>query len=131
LERHPQFNGLIRVEKQFPRGRVVAAVDAGQMRQVLWNLCDNAVRAMPDGGTLRVGLEEDNGVVRIRVADTGMGMSSEQREKIFEPFETGFPGGTGLGLAIVYQIIQSHGGRVGADPVLPCGSVFTVELPRS
>ncbi|MGH9787222.1 MAG: two-component system sensor histidine kinase NtrB [Candidatus Acidiferrales bacterium] len=130
LERHPQFNGGIRVEKQLPRGRVVASVDAGQMRQVLWNLCDNAVRAMPDGGTLRVGLEEGNGVVRVRVADTGVGMAPEQREKIFEPFETGFPGGTGLGLAIVYQIIQSHGGRVGVEAVHPCGSVFIVELPR-
>jgi len=130
LERHPRRNGAIRVEKRFPLGAVEAAVDASQIKQLLWNLCDNALRAMPAGGTLRVTLEEDDGVVRIRVADTGVGLRPEQLEKIFEPFESSFVGGTGLGLAIVYQIVQGHGGRIWARPLPPQGSEFTVELPR-
>lgn len=129
LERHPQFNGRIQVEKQFPPRGVWAAVDAGQIKQVFWNLCDNALQAMPGGGTLRVRIEESNGSVRIRIADTGVGLSPAQCEKIFEPFESSFVGGTGLGLAIVYQIVQGHGGRIWARPGQPAGSEFTLELP--
>lgn len=130
LERHPQFSENIRVERQFAGGRVNAVVDSGQMQQVIWNLCDNALRAMPSGGTLQVGLEEGNGRVRICVADTGVGLKDEDCEKIFEPFQSTFAGGTGLGLAIVYQIVQNHGGQVWARPRKPRGCEFTVDLPH-
>ena len=129
LERHPQFSGSIRVEREFPPDGVRIEVDPGQMKQVIWNLCDNALRAMPGGGTLRIGVEPGNGKVRLRVTDTGVGMTLERCEKIFEPFESSFVGGTGLGLAIVYQIVQGHGGRVWAHPGRPAGSEFIVELP--
>lgn len=130
LKRHPRFNESIEVKKEFPSAGLEVDVDSAQMKQLFWNLCDNALQAMPKGGTLAVGLEEQNGRVRIQVSDTGVGLTPEQCEKIFEPFEGKFVGGTGLGLAIVYQIVQSHGGRVWASPAQPSGSQFTVELPR-
>ncbi|MFQ5723838.1 MAG: PAS domain-containing sensor histidine kinase [Terriglobia bacterium] len=129
LQRHPQFDGKVRVEKKFPAGGVQVEADPGQMKQVFWNLCDNALRAMPGGGTLRIEVEQPDGVVRIRVADTGVGLKPEECEKIFEPFESSFVGGTGLGLAVVFQIVHGHGGRVWARPRDPDGSEFTVELP--
>lgn len=130
LERHPHFSDKIRVERQFPSASVNALVDSGQIKQVIWNLCDNALRAMPGGGALQVRLEEGNGRVRIRVADTGIGLREEDCEKIFEPFQSTFAGGTGLGLAIVDQIVQNHGGTVWARPRKPRGCEFTVDLPR-
>jgi two-component system sensor histidine kinase PilS (NtrC family) len=129
LERHPQFNGKIQVERVFPRQGARALVDPGQLKQVLWNLCDNALRAMPNGGTLRVSMEQEGGRVRIRVADTGIGLTPDQRQKIFEPFESSFAGGTGLGLAIVQQIVEGHGGRIWANSAVPAGTEFTIELP--
>ena len=68
---------------------------------------------MPDGGTLTVGLE-DAAVLGAhpRSAIPASGSIREQRAKIFEPLQSGFPGGTGLGLAIVYQIVQAHSGRI-------------------
>ncbi len=129
LGRHPQFDGQVRLEKDFPSAAVHVEADPGQMKQVFWNLCDNALRAMPSGGTLRIAVEPGNGRVQVRVMDTGMGLSREQCQKIFEPFESSFVGGTGLGLAVVYQIVHGHGGRVWARPRPSGGSEFTVELP--
>ena len=129
LAQNPSFGGSIEVRKEFPGGPVVVAVDSAQIKQVLWNLCDNAVRAMGEGGVLRVGVARRNGSVLLHVQDTGCGLTEEQRDKIFEPFETGFERGTGLGLAIVYQIVQAHGGRVWAEDAGDKGTRFLVDLP--
>jgi two-component system sensor histidine kinase PilS (NtrC family) len=139
LEHHPSFGPSCRVEKRFPPHSVLARVDADKLRQVFWNICDNALKAMPEGGTLTAALEEPsaNGTkpqrarcVRVSLQDTGVGLTREQLEKLFEPFQSGFTNGTGLGLAIVYQVVEGHGGHVRVESEPGKGSRFVIDLPR-
>jgi len=110
---------------------VVIAADTSQLKQIFWNLARNAIQAMPDGGTLKVGLESiPNNRVRIIFEDTGRGMSQEQVEQLFEPFANSTTGGTGLGLSIVYQIVKDHNGAINVRSIEGSGSVITIELPR-
>ena len=104
--------------------------DGDKIKQVFWNFCENAVRAMSSGGVLSVSLEQVGEDWQVNFADTGPGMSRQLVEKIFEPFQSQFEGGTGLGLAIVYQIVQAHEGKVWARSKVGEGSVFVLRLRR-
>jgi two-component system, NtrC family, sensor histidine kinase PilS len=131
IERHAGVLGKVRVERVFPGGKLRAQVDRDAMKQVFWNLCNNALRAMPEGGVLTVGLETVADSVRISIRDTGIGFDPRATARIFEPFQSGFAGGTGLGLAIVYQILQAHKGHIRVETEPGLGTEFVVEFPRS
>jgi two-component system sensor histidine kinase PilS (NtrC family) len=124
-------NTGIRIERHYSVNQAVALVDGDRVKQVFWNFCENAVRAMRQGGTLTVGIEEFGTDWQFTFADTGQGMSPQTVEKIFEPFQSQFEGGTGLGLAIVYQIVQAHEGKVWARSKLGHGCTFVLRLRRA
>jgi two-component system sensor histidine kinase PilS (NtrC family) len=120
----------ITIERRFPAGQAWTTADGDKIKQVFWNFCENAVRAMKGGGALTVTVELIGEDWQVGFTDTGAGMSPQQIEKIFEPFQSNFEGGTGLGLAIVYQIVQAHGGKVWARSKPEKGTTFVLRLHR-
>jgi two-component system sensor histidine kinase PilS (NtrC family) len=123
-------NSAIRIERKYQVTKAWTLVDGDKIKQVFWNFCENAVRALRDHGTLTVSVESSGDDWQINFADTGPGMSPQLIEKVFEPFQSQFEGGTGLGLAIVYQIVQAHEGKVWARSKVGQGSVFVLKLRR-
>jgi two-component system sensor histidine kinase PilS (NtrC family) len=132
LEHRPAVQKAgIRVERKYAVKEAWTSADGDKLKQVFWNFCENAVRAMKSGGTLTVSLEGSGDDWQVNFADTGPGMEPQLIEKVFEPFQSQFEGGTGLGLAIVYEIVQAHEGKVFARSKLGHGSVFVVRLRQS
>ena len=131
-QRFEAQNTSIQIERRYAVDKAIALADGDRVKQVFWNFCENAVRAMSkQGGKLTVGIEEAEAEWQFTFADTGPGMSSQMVEKIFEPFQSQFEGGTGLGLAIVYQIVQAHEGKVWARSKPGQGCTFVLRLKRA
>ena len=120
----------VRIERVCSHGEAFAEGDGDKLKQVFWNLCSNAVRAMPAGGTLTVSLDSVGDNWRISFHDTGVGIPPKLIEKIFEPFQSGFEGGTGLGLAIVYRIVQAHQAQIYVASEPGRGTTFTLLFRR-
>jgi two-component system sensor histidine kinase PilS (NtrC family) len=123
-------NTGITIESRFSVPEALVIADGDRIKQVFWNIAENAVRAMRDGGTLKVGIDRLGDDWQVSFADTGTGMTPQQTEKIFEPFQSNFEGGTGLGLAVVYQIVQAHEGKVWARSKPGQGTTFILRLRR-
>jgi two-component system sensor histidine kinase PilS (NtrC family) len=121
--------GII-IESQIAVAAALVLADGDKIKQVFWNFAENAVRAMRNGGTLNVCIESLGDDWQVSFADTGTGMTPQQTEKIFEPFQSNFEGGTGLGLAVVYQIVQAHEGKVWARSKPGQGTTFVLRLRR-
>ena len=106
--------------------------DPQRLRQAIWNLCLNAVQAMPDGGELRVGartLHERGNRLQISIADTGQGIADGDLPHIFEPFFSTKPEGSGIGLALVYRVVEEHGGSIEVRSRVSEGTTFLLTLP--
>jgi signal transduction histidine kinase len=122
--------GAVRVESRLQEGLPPVAGDRDLLARALGNLVGNAQDAMPDGGILRVSTAVVEGSIAIEVADTGPGLTEEQRTRLFTPYFTTKKGGTGLGLAIVQGIVSDHGGRIQVVSEPGQGTTFTLLLPR-
>lgn len=117
------------IKEEYPSEPVYYQGDPNQIRQIFWNLSRNAIQAMPHGGELRVALDaRPKRDVTIAFSDTGEGMSREQRDRLFEPFNSS-SGGTGLGMAIVYQLVRDHNGKINVDSETGKGTRIAIRLP--
>jgi two-component system sensor histidine kinase PilS (NtrC family) len=128
LLEHRASPGSLKVIREFAPS-IPWAVDAQQFRQILWNLCLNAVEAMPDGGELRVSVAVRGETLEVAVSDTGDGIATADVSHVFEPFFSTKPEGTGLGLALVHRIVLDHGGEIDVRSSPGLGTTFTLALP--
>jgi two-component system sensor histidine kinase PilS (NtrC family) len=117
-----------------PAEPVCCLADAAQIRQIVWNLASNGLRAMPDGGALTLRVSAQDGStpgpwLLLSVQDEGVGIAAAELDGILQPFRGGFERGTGLGLSIVHRIVSDYGGelRVSSEPRQ--GTTVTVALP--
>lgn len=117
------------------RERIVIPCDRGKIEAVLLNLLSNAVKFTKTGGSITVGVREDNGRAVLTVKDTGIGIPAEEQRRIFERYarlqDQGAPQaeGSGIGLHAVKSIVEQHGGKISVESQYGKGSEFTVELP--
>jgi len=128
--------GRVRLELGLAPGDYRLWADAPRLTQVFWNLLNNAVKFTPDGGAVMVRSSADDGLLRIEVSDTGIGIEPDMLPRIFDAFEqaerriTRRFGGLGLGLAVSKAIVEMHGGTLTAESAgHGKGATFRVELP--
>ena len=128
-ESHPRLAITTRAPDELPQ----LDVDPDQFRRAIMNLVDNAVEAVGGGGHVDVELTHADGSARVRivVSDTGPGISSEDKDKLFQPYFSTKAGGMGLGLPIVHEIVTEHGGLIHVEDNAPRGCRFVVDLPVS
>jgi signal transduction histidine kinase len=135
LTKHLMQTSNVRAEIRLGENLPWALMDRNQIKQVVINLVNNALYAMPEGGRMVVETAEQERYGRkwltLTVRDTGVGIPPENLERIFEPFFTtrGDRGGTGLGLSVTYGIVTDHGGMIEVESQIKSGSTFIVWLP--
>jgi two-component system, NtrC family, sensor histidine kinase PilS len=134
LVEHRSHPAELKVVREFADA-LPARVDPQQLRQAIWNLCINAVQAMPEGGELRVGgrLLPGSKPARMQlwVSDTGHGIAEGDLPQIFEPFFSTKAEGSGIGLALVYRVVQDHDGQIEVRSQPGVGTTFLLTLPST
>jgi len=133
LRNSPEFSERHRVELDVQDDELWFDADESQLRQIVWNLATNAVRAMPEGGHLWLraapSQEASARALVLEVRDEGVGIAPDEIERVFHPFRSSFAQGTGLGLAIVHRIVSDHGGAVAVASEPGRGTTIRVTLP--
>ncbi len=114
---------------QFDPDLPLIPADEELLRQAFLNIVLNACQAMPNGGKVRMSTKQEDGFVNVSIGDTGVGIPSEDLDKIFRLYYTTKPGGSGIGLSMVYRIVQMHDGAVDVFSGMDGGTTLTVRLP--
>jgi len=108
----------------------IIMADAGQIKQVFFNIIKNAMEAMDAGGQLKISTHSDDDYVFLYFADTGVGISTESMGRVFLPYFSTKDDGHGLGMMIVQRIMREHGGQIGIDSKENTGTIVTLQFPQ-
>ena len=119
----------VKIETDYSMDLPQVEIDEKQMQEVFLNLVRNAYEAMEKGGEIHISTQDDEGMVKIEIQDTGDGISEEDLKKIFDPFFTTKEHGTGLGLSVCYGIVKAHDGDLIFTSVTNKGTTATIQLP--
>jgi signal transduction histidine kinase len=119
----------VKLEGRLPSHALVVNVDADLLKQAAINVILNGAQSMPNGGSLRVSVEEDRKMAVVRITDEGTGIPPEIREKIFDLYFTTKSGGSGIGLAMTYRILQLHHGSIDVQSKVGRGTEFSLRIP--
>ena len=114
---------------QLPDRPMLVNIDSDLIKQAALNVIQNGAQAMPEGGTLRVVLEEERKFALLRISDQGPGIPDDIREKIFDLYFTTKTGGSGIGLAMTYRILQLHYGSIEVQSIPGRGTEFLLRIP--
>ena len=119
------------IDLQLPAHELWFEADEGQIKQIVWNLATNGLRAMPQSGRLRLtgSIEREPEAVVITVEDQGVGIPADELDKLFQPFHGSFAKGSGLGLAIVHLIVNDYSGEIQVSSQQGSGTRVSVRLP--
>ena len=130
LRHSPESGDGHQIRVDVPAPPVWFEADEGQIRQVVWNLATNGIRAMPNGGALVLGVQaEEAGSVMLSVRDEGVGILPEELDSMLQPFHGTFAQGTGLGLAIVHRIVSDYDGEIQVTSAPDSGTTVCIRLP--
>ena len=132
LRKSREFKLGHRIRTDFAAPHMDCEIDRNRVKQIFWNLATNALKAMPQGGTLEIRAAWDAGSDQLQLdfSDDGVGMDERQRQLYFQPFSSSFAEGTGLGAAIVYRLVEEHGGQIQLESSPGRGTRVRLRLPR-
>jgi two-component system sensor histidine kinase PilS (NtrC family) len=131
LQRSGELNGMYNLEGNFETAEIYCYGNVNQFKQIFWNLIKNSLKAMPKGGTLSIDLhQKKKNEIEMVFKDTGKGMAEEDKQKLFEPFYSGFKTGKGIGMTVVRRIIDDYNGKIQVNSELNKGTEITILLPQ-
>ncbi len=130
LQSSGEMDGNVQIKGNYSSRSIQYFGNNNQFKQLFWNILRNALKAMPKGGALTVDFEKiKKDRIELRFADTGIGMSEDKRERIFEPFYSGFENGQGLGMAVVRKVVDDYKGKIRVASEPDKGTEIIIILP--
>lgn len=131
LQRSGEMDGNFHVKGNFKSAEVSCYGNSSQFKQVFWNILKNAFKAMPEGGTLTIDfMQKKKNEIQLKFNDTGRGLSDEEKERLFEPFYSGFKTGKGIGMSVVKRIVEDYNGKIQIFSEPNKGTEIVITLPQ-
>ncbi|MFC2164254.1 nitrogen regulation protein NR(II) [Acidobacteriota bacterium] len=131
LQRSGELNGKYKLVGNYESAEIYCYGNGNQFKQIFWNLIKNSLKAMPGGGILTINLHQrKKNEIELIFKDTGQGMAEEDKQKLFEPFYSGFKTGRGIGMTVVRRIIDDYNGKIHVTSELNQGTEITILLPQ-